>query len=642
MAIVARHAATGRDDPASGRDPVPDRRATPATALDPLTRYLQGIHARHRRTRGGTVATYIPELGRADPAWFGIAAVTLDGRVIEVGDARLPFSIQSISKPLTYGLVLDDRGEAAVRARIGVEPTGDAFNAITLDPRTGLPLNPMVNAGAICATGLIEAANGAGPMERLLDGFARFAGRPLGVDGAVFASESATGHRNRAIGHLLRAHDALDGDPNEVVERYFAQCAVSVTTVDLAVIAATLANGGVNPVTGDRALTVSATQAVLSVMTSCGMYDAAGEWLFGVGLPAKSGVSGGIVLVVPGQLGVAVFSPPLDEAGNSVRGVRVCRELVEGLGIHPLRDHGRRPRTIRSSFDLSELGSKRRRSERERAAIVTHGAEAIVLELDGHMTFLAAQEVARRLAIRRHAAAAHALVILDLRHVGAIDPSAIDLLADLLADLAATGTEFLVSGQPPTPGDLDRLDAAVLRSGRRPPRRFEELDLALEAAEDHLLAVHGIDGDDVVGLADQSFAAGLGPSHLATLASHLERTCVERGAVVVRRGTPARELFLLERGRASVTVDLPDGHRRRLSTLGPGQVFGEAALLDGGLRTADVVADTDVDLLVLPAEAFEAILATDPRLASSLLRNLLRTASATAARLSAEVATLAS
>ncbi len=317
MATLIDQAQHGR----TGQRPVALALATPPRADvigSPLAAYLARIHERHRAADDGAIATYIPELGKADPAWFGIAAATLDGVVHEVGETRIPFTIQSISKPLTYALVLDDLGETAVRTRIGVEPTGEAFNAITLDRASGRPLNPMVNAGAIAAAGLVQAGDAGTRLERLLDGYGRFAGRPLSIDSEVEASERATGHRNRAIGHLLRASGALDGDADAAVERYFAQCSVAVTAADLAVIAATLANGGVNPLTGVRAASGSTVRAVLAVMSTCGMYDGAGEWLYTVGLPAKSGVSGGILAVVPGRLGLGFFAPPLDPQGNSV------------------------------------------------------------------------------------------------------------------------------------------------------------------------------------------------------------------------------------------------------------------------------------------------------------------------------------
>jgi glutaminase len=219
-------------------------------------------------------------------------------------------------------------------ARIGVEPTGDAFNAIELEQRTKRPHNPMVNAGAIAAAGLVP---GAGPAERLnhvLAMFRRFAGRELAVDMAVFTSERATGNRNRAMAYLMRNFEMMDDPIEESLDLYFKQCSILVTCRDLALMAATLANKGVQPLSGERALAIEYVRDVLSLMYTCGMYDFAGEWAYKVGLPAKSGVGGGILAVVPGRAGIGVFSPPLDERGNSVRGIRICEELTERFGLH--------------------------------------------------------------------------------------------------------------------------------------------------------------------------------------------------------------------------------------------------------------------------------------------------------------------
>lgn len=291
----------------------------------PITAYLERLHARHRPVAEGRVATYIPALATADPAWFGICLVTADGAIYEAGDTRQPFTIQSISKPLAYGLVLEQQGEAAVRDRVGVEPTGDAFNSISLAPDTGTPFNPMINAGAIAIASLVRGQNGSRPLEIVLDAYSRYAGRPLTIDQTVYESESATGHRNRAIAHLLRNSGVIAADPEQALQLYFQQCSVLVDCRDLAVMAATLANGGINPLTGLRVARDETVRSVLTVMTSCGMYDFAGEWLYSVGLPAKSGVSGGMLAVLPGQFGIGVFSPLLDSRGNSVRGVRVCQ-----------------------------------------------------------------------------------------------------------------------------------------------------------------------------------------------------------------------------------------------------------------------------------------------------------------------------
>jgi glutaminase len=299
----------------------------------PVQRFLNGVHERYSDTDEGEIADYIPELSKADPRWFCISVVTLDGHEYSAGDSGIPFTIQSISKPFVYGLALEDHGEEHVLERVGLEPTGDAFNAISLDPQTGRPANAMINAGAIATAAMVQA-NGVGALQRIIDMFSRYAGRELHVDEAVYRSESDTGHRNRAIGHLLRNFGIVVDGPDDALDLYFNQCSVSVTSRDLAVMAATLANKGVNPVTGERAIDACHVTGVLSMMSSCGMYDYAGEWIYRVGMPAKSGVSGGILAVLPGQLGIGVFSPPLDSRGNSVRGVKVCSAFSGAYNLH--------------------------------------------------------------------------------------------------------------------------------------------------------------------------------------------------------------------------------------------------------------------------------------------------------------------
>jgi glutaminase len=301
----------------------------------PFRAVLQELHARYQTLREGAVADYIPELAKANPDWFGISVVTTDGTVFEVGDHDVPFTIQSVSKPFVYGMALEDHGREHTLSRVGVEPTGDAFNSlIRLDERSKRPHNPMVNAGAIATADLIEGRNPAERLNRLLAGFRRYAGRELQVDMAVFMSERSTGHRNRAIAHLLLNFDMVTPRLDETLDLYFQQCSVLVSCHDLAMMGATLANGGVHPLTGERAVEAGYVKDILSVMYSCGMYDFSGEWGYQVGLPAKSGVGGGIVAVVPGQLGIGVFSPLLDARGNSVRGIQTCIELSRRFGLH--------------------------------------------------------------------------------------------------------------------------------------------------------------------------------------------------------------------------------------------------------------------------------------------------------------------
>jgi glutaminase len=303
-------------------------------AAAPFRQTLQELHARHQDERSGKVADYIPELALADPSWFGISVVTTDGQTFHAGDYQQAFSIQSVSKPFVFGMALEDHGREAVLKKVGVEPTGEAFNAIVLDERSNRPFNPLVNAGAIATCDLIEGKDFADRIKRLLAMFSRYTGREAYVDNAIFMSERTTGHRNRAIAHLMLNFGMVSQRIEDSLELYFQQCAILVNAQDLAVMGAALANGGVNPITKQRAIEQQYVKDVLSVMLSCGMYDYAGEWAYRIGLPAKSGVGGGICAVVPGLGGIGVFSPLLDARGNSVRGIKVCEELSARFGLH--------------------------------------------------------------------------------------------------------------------------------------------------------------------------------------------------------------------------------------------------------------------------------------------------------------------
>ncbi|HEY7815767.1 MAG TPA: glutaminase A, partial [Nakamurella sp.] len=296
--------------------------------------YIDGVYRDLTGERSGSVADYIPELAVVDPDSFAICLATSDGYVYEAGDSRKRFAIQSISKPFSYALALADRGRAAVAGKVDVEPSGEPFNEISLDPVTERPRNPMINAGAITSASLVAGDTVEERFERIRRFYSRFAGRELTLNESMFESEDRTGNRNRAIGYLLRSYGILEEDPQTTLGVYFRQCSIEVDCRDLSLMAATLADSGVHPVSGDRVLDPSLNERVLSVMTTCGMYNAAGDWVTEVGLPAKSGVGGGILAVLPGQLGLAVFSPRLDGHGNSVRGVAACRRLSRDLELH--------------------------------------------------------------------------------------------------------------------------------------------------------------------------------------------------------------------------------------------------------------------------------------------------------------------
>lgn len=309
--------------------------ASSITAVtSPFRNYLNDLHAKYRSLNEGNVADYIPELALAKPEWFGICVVTQDGQVFEVGDCAQLFTIQSISKAFVFGLALEDHGREYVNSKVSVEPTGEAFNSIVLDEVTNRPYNPMVNAGAIATTDLIQGKSGTERLKRLLEMFQRYTGREHDINVPVFLSEKATGYRNRAMAYLMLNFGMVSNNIDETLDLYFQQCSILVNAKDLSMMAATLANGGVNPVTKERAIDERYVQDVISVMLTCGMYDASGEWSYRVGLPAKSGVGGGITAIAPGKLGIGTFSPLLDAKGNSVRGLKVCEDLSKEFGLH--------------------------------------------------------------------------------------------------------------------------------------------------------------------------------------------------------------------------------------------------------------------------------------------------------------------
>jgi len=299
-----------------------------------LQEIVDELHARYADCDEGEVATYIPELGKADPSDFGICIATTDGRIFETGDAEREFTIQSISKPFTYGMAVEAYGREKIGRHVGVEPSGDAFNSIELEFGTNRPFNPMVNAGAITVSALLYQQYGSEALEILLARFSAAAGRKLVVDESVYASESRTGHRNRAIAYLLLNFGMVEDHVDAALDLYFKQCSILVNSRDLAVMGATLANLGNNPLTGEEVFDIECVKDMLSIMLTCGMYDYSGKWAYRVGVPAKSGVAGGVLAVVNRQLGIASYSPRLDARGNSYRGIEVCVDMANELGLH--------------------------------------------------------------------------------------------------------------------------------------------------------------------------------------------------------------------------------------------------------------------------------------------------------------------
>jgi glutaminase len=607
--------------------------------ISPIVDYLENLHRKYASLQTGEVASYIPELATANPDWFGICIATTDGQVYEVGDTRQPFTIQSISKPFVYGLALEDHGREAVLKAIGVEPTGDAFNSISLAPDTGCPLNPMINAGAIAATSLVAGYSYEDKLKRILSVISLYAGRQLTVDPVVYESERATGHRNRAIGHMLRNFAILTEDPEPALDTYFRQCAICVDCRDLSVIAASLANGGVNPVTGERAVRPDLVENILSVMATCGMYNYAGEWVYRVGMPAKSGVSGGILAVLPGQLGIGVFSPPLDARGNSVRGVRVCEELSHDLNLHFL--HPPRPSVsvIRSRYSLATIRSKRRRTMNEGQILDSQGHRVKVYELQGDLKFSAVEVVVREIT---QASESLLVAIIDLKRVIHIDPAASQILLQLLRTFAAHGKQILFAHAQSHSKFRRFLDESVNADEEAKVLLFPTLDPALERCETRLIRTSGLEHapPTLAGLSEHQLCQGLKEIDVAHLESLVERERFNSGDLIIRKGDAADKLYFLTGGEVSVFIHLPNGQPKRLSTLSAGMGFGELAVVDGGVRSADVRADSPVECCTLSKKAFESLEKTHTYLKIGLLQNLLRTTAQTASRLTQEVITL--
>ncbi|MGD1858624.1 MAG: glutaminase A [Leptolyngbyaceae cyanobacterium] len=309
--------------------------ASSITAVtSPFRIYLTDLHQKYQAVNDGAIADYIPELTLAKPEWFGICVVTNDGQVFEAGDCDQLFTIQSISKAFVFGLALEAHGREYVNSKVSVEPTGEAFNSIVLDEATNRPYNPMVNAGAIATTDLITGYSCTERLKKLLDMFKRYTGHDHEINVPIFLSEKATGFRNQAMAYLMRNFGMVGDNIDQTLDLYFQQCSMMVNARDLAMLSATLANGGKNPVTQEQAIDERYVQDVISVMLTCGMYDGSGEWAYRVGIPAKSGVGGGITAVVPGRLGIGTFSPLLDAKGNSLRGIKVCEDLSRDFGLH--------------------------------------------------------------------------------------------------------------------------------------------------------------------------------------------------------------------------------------------------------------------------------------------------------------------
>ena len=587
----------------------------------PFQLYLDELHARLANLNGGEVASYIPELTKANPEWFGICLVTMDGVAYSVGDSEQPFTIQSISKPFVYATALADRGKEFVASRVGVEPSGDAFNSISLDPQTGAPMNPMINAGAIATTGLVAGETPDAQWQRIESSLAGFIGHDISVDESVYRSESETGFRNRAIAWMLKNFGIIDGEPMAPLENYFRQCSILVTCRDLAYMAATLANGGVNPLTAKRALPSEHVERVLSVMATCGMYDYAGSWLYEVGMPAKSGVGGGIIAVLPGRFGIGIFSPRLDAKGNSERGIEVCKQLSRDFGLHIFNRTGTPSMALGRVYTGADAPSRRQPIGDMREYLQTHAHRIKYLSLHGYLAVDGAEYVIRRM--REMAPDSHSF-ILDMNQVDGISESAARLLNQARIGFSQDEIAVVFSRMHHRQALMEPLRKAA-RNGDRGFLSFEDNDLAVEWCENRLFG--DVDWSSHVDwkLANFPLFRSVTEDLMSLVEAVTHPQSFKPGEQILVSGQAGDgRIFFIDSGHVSILVPIANGGHQRIASLGAGMNFGEMVLLGQTTRSASVFADTEVMCRILDASDFEALAQQAPELKIFVLENLAK------------------
>ena len=406
----------------------------------PIPFYLEKILNSVRDEDSGEVADYIPQLADANPDQLGVALCSVTGHLYSAGDAENRFTIQSISKPFIYALALQEFGLSEVREVVGLEPSGQAFNELSL-AKDHRPVNPMINAGAIVVNQLINGVDSTveDRVERIRSYVSKLAGREVNVDKRLCDSELEHAERNLSIAHMLRSYGIIQDDAHDAVLSYTSQCALSVDVRDLAVMSATLANGGRQPVTGEKILDADVCRLTLAVMSSCGMYDGAGRWMAEVGIPAKSGVAGGLIGTLPGQLGVATLSPRLDEQGNSVRGTAIFQKLSSDMGLHLMSTDNR--------FGVHPVRS------------VDEDDETAIIRLQGHINFTATEAILHELEERQFSGKRLAL---DFSQVSGLHKVGRRMLKEGLRRLREEGNEVALVDDDGLVTDRAMSDGTVL------------------------------------------------------------------------------------------------------------------------------------------------------------------------------------
>jgi glutaminase len=592
------------------------------TIKSPIENYLTELISEFKENKKGLLADYIPELAKANSEWFGIALATVDGQIYQVGDSQQKFTIQSISKPFTYALTLDTYGIDYVLNKVGVEPSGEAFNEISLEVDSGRPFNPMINAGAIATTSMVPGDNAELRFKSILKKYEEFACNSLKLDEDVYRSESSTGNRNRAIAYLLKNSNIIDNDTEESLDLYFRQCSILVNCRDLAMMGATLANNGINPITGVVVMKPENVEKVLSIMSTCGMYDYAGGWIYDVGMPAKSGVAGGIVAVLPGQCAISVFSPPLDKHGNSERGIQVCQKLSKDFGLHMLDSSKASNSVIRAKYDTTSISSKRTRTVEEFDVLRKQGSQIKIYELAGDLIFSSADHVLetilKELDITTY-------IILDFKRVTSVKKSACYLLASLIRivqeknkHIYFTNTDFQFNKTLKYQLDKELFNEV---------QQFHENDAALECCEDSLIFsfIEKKKITDKVSLSEQPVLKEFDDEELQYIKKLMNKRVYTKGDIIVSEGDKSNALYFITIGEANITMlNEKNNSRKRVATLSAGMSFGEMSIIDKKERSATVSAESDIECYELVFSNFDEKISNErPDIKIKLLTNIV-------------------
>ena len=548
------------------------------------------------KENNGVLPNYIPELSKVNPGNFGIVLTTVDGYQYSYGDSEIEFTIQSVSKPFIYGMAIQEHGVKKVLEKISVEPSGDAFNSISLYPESGRPFNPMINAGAIAATDLVWQHYKEETFDRVLKTFSTYAGSPLELDMSIYNSESTTGHRNRAIAHLLRNFNILQTEVDAPLDIYFKQCSIKVTCRQLSIMGATLAGNGINPITGKKAIKSKYIPNVLSVMASCGMYDYSGEWIYNVGLPAKSGVGGAVLAVLPGQLSIAVYSPLLDKKGNSVLGVDLCKAIAARFSLHLYKTPRQIKHVLRRQLTLRTARSKYKRDIDAENLFEKFGGDIHLMELQGDLCFATCELFMRKISPECQT------LILSMHRCTTMDDGALSLIVRLHDEYKRTGKSLLIT-------DYSHLDLLTSMAQKHTCYlRFAELDEALFYVENRLLESNGYtQKSEPVRLVDQQLLNGLTQQEVDELTKHLIYKCYVEGETIIKKGSAAEDIFFIESGRVSIHDTIDENRNFTLAIINSGNSFGEMALLDKQRRSANVKAQTNVTCFVMLYEILDKV-----------------------------------